>query len=214
MIYRKVQENMLGRLQDIKGKLNFVTKNRFAYELLKKHIINGELKPGERLIISKLAKTLDISVIAIRDAITQLCTEGLVIGTAHVGAVVSLINYDDLKENYIIRTELEGLATEHAAEHLTDRDFKKLRKNIDQMRKAIMVKEFSKIGAINKEFHQIIYQACPYKKLSKMILDLWNNIDRAQSIFALVPNRAISSLQEHIDIIDALQKRMAIVLSY
>jgi DNA-binding GntR family transcriptional regulator len=195
---------MLGRLEDIKGKLNFVTKNRFAYELLKKYIMSGELKPSERLIISKLAKSLEISVIPVREAITKLSTEGLGVQTAHVGAVVSPINYDDLKENYIIRTELEGLATEHAVEHLTDRDFTKLRKNIDQMRKAIMAKEFSKIGVINKEFHQIIYQACPYKKLNKMILDLWNNIDRVQSIFALVPNRATASLKEHIDILDAL----------
>ena len=186
--------------------ITFITKNKFVYDQLKESIIKGDLKPDERLVISRLAKHFGISEIPIREAISKLSSEGLVTHIPHVGARITPINYPELKENFIIRTELEGLATLHAVEHLTDRDFQRLQKNIDWMRQVIDKKEFSKVGAINKEFHRIIYQACPYPKLCKMIFDLWDNIDRVQSVFALVPRRAESSLREHIEILRALQQ--------
>jgi len=188
---------------------NFLTKNKFAYDRLKESIIRGEFKPGDRLIISNLAKLLKISIIPIREALATLKTEGLVTHIPHAGVIVSSINYDEIKENYIIRSELEGITARYATEHLTDLDFKMLQKNIDQMKKVIGKKEFSKCGPINKEFHRIIYKACPYKKLYKMIFDLWNDIERIQSVFALVPQRTTSSLHEHIDILNALKKRDA-----
>jgi len=185
----------------------FLTKNKFAYDRLRESIIRGELKPGKRLIIRELSRRLGISAIPIREAIAKLTTEGLLIHTSHVGAIVSSIDFDELKEKYIIRAELEGLATLYATEFLNDRDYQMLQENIDRMRQVIKKKEFSKLGPLNKEFHKIIYQACPYKKIYKMIFDLWDDIERAQSIFALVPQRAGFTLQEHIGILHALQQK-------
>lgn len=197
----------------MKIKPNFLTKNKFVYDRLKESIIRGEFKPGERLIISKIAKSLGVSIIPVREAVTKLITEDLVTHIPHRGTIVSSINYNELEENYLIRAELEGLAALYATEHLTDLDFKMLQKNIDRMRKVIKKNEFSKVGPINKEFHRIIYQACPYKKLYRLIFDLWSIIDRVQSVFSLVPHRAISSLQEHIEVLNALKKRMVIMFN-
>lgn len=186
-----------------------LTKNEFAYEKLKAGIITGEFNPGQHLVISKLTQQFRISAIPIREAITRLIAEGLLIQTPHVGATVVVINLMELKENYLIRTELEGLATQHATQYLTEKDFQMLRKNIELMRRLIMEKKFGKIRPVNQEFHRIIYAACPYKKLYKIISELLNQINSLQCIFTLVPHRAEYSLQQHIDILDALQKRDA-----
>ncbi len=199
-----------------KRNMNFMTKNEYVYDQLKESIIHGELKQGERLIIDKLAKRFGVSAIPIREALSMLSKEGLVIHTPHVGAHITPINYEELKENFIIRTELEGLATLYAADHLTDRDFKRLKKNMNLMRQVIENKEFSKIKAINREFHEIIHQACPFPKLYKMIYDLWDNIERVQSVFAHVlgPRRANSALREHGEILHALQQREGHIAQY
>ena len=188
---------------------SFLTKNKFAYERLKTSILTADFKPGRHLVISKLAKEMGISAIPIREAITRLTAEGLVTQTPHIGAMVAPFNFMELKENYLIRAELEGLATQYATEHLTKQDFENLEKNIERMRRLIAKKEFKKIRAVNQEFHKIIYNACPYKKLLKIISELWDHIDRLRSLFALVPARAKASLEEHIKIVDALKRRDA-----
>jgi len=63
------------------------------------------------------------------------------------------------------------------------RTIKSFKENIDHMQKAIRKKEFSQSGALNEEFHKIIYQACPFKRLCKMIFDLWDEMERGQPIF-------------------------------
>lgn len=75
------------------------------------------------------------------------------------------------------------------------------------MQQVVDKEEFSKVEAINKELHRIIYQAWSSQKLYKMIFDLRDNIDRVQSVFSLVTRRDKSSLREHVEILRALQKR-------
>lgn len=193
------------------GNITFITKNKFVYEQLRKSIISGELKPESRLIIDKLAKQFGVSGIPIREAITKLSVEGLVMHIPHVGAHVTPVNHKELEENFIIRAELEGLATFHAAQHLTDRDFEELERNNARMRRAIERRKFSELGFINKEFHRTIYKACPYRKLYKMIFALWDDIERVQSVFALVPSSGASSLIEHEKILRALQRKNSLL---
>jgi len=200
-------------IRNMTNPLIFPTKNKFAYDYIKKGIISGAFKPGERLVIRRLSQSLQISIIPIREAINRLTTEDLVLNTPHVGPTVTPIHFDDLREHYLIKSELEGLATLHAVPHLTEKDLLILEENVKSMKSAIQKNDLTKVGPINKEFHLIIYRACPYKKLYKLITDLWNNIDRLQCIFALVPSRPKSSLREHMEILNTLKKGDSIASS-
>jgi DNA-binding GntR family transcriptional regulator len=190
---------------------NPLTKMDYAYGLIKSGIFSGKYKFGERLVIRALAQELGTSVIPIREAITKLSQEGFIETLPHIGSIVKRITRSDVEENFIIRTELEGLATFYATQHLSEIDFKRLEKNISKMNRAIKRNELKKIGKINREFHEIIYNACPYRKIHEMIRDLWEKLEPIKSIFVLVPKRARLSLGEHEKILKALRKRDAIL---
>lgn len=181
------------------------TKHLAIYEELKKNIIEGKLKPGAKIKLSGVAKHFDVSEIPVREAIRGLESDGLVEFTPYVGAVVSKMNEKDFLEAYLIRIELEGLATRLGAEYLTFKDINLLEKINSEMGDAIEEGKLEKLGQLNKKFHLHIYNAAPFPLLNKMMLDLWDKVERIQSVFSYVPDRAKASVKEHAKIIDALK---------
>lgn len=187
--------------------VQFKTKTEIVHAKLHQNIVAGKLRPGQRIIISELAKEFGFSEIPIREAIRSLETAGLVRFTPHVGAVVSEFNDREFLEIYIIRIELEVLATRLAVPHVTGADLDFLDKNVEKTEKAIKQNKLDKIGPLNKDFHLRIYQAAPYPYLLNLIKSLWEKFELYQSVFAYVPDRAIPSCQEHKKIIEALRTK-------
>jgi DNA-binding GntR family transcriptional regulator len=185
--------------------LKFLTKNVAVYEALRKDILEGRKKPGQKIIMSEVAKDFGLSDIPVREAIRRLESEGYVHFTPHIGAVVSELNADKIIELYLIRIELESLATRLAVPHITSGDIDFLIKKNREMERAVQAKKYEKLGALNKEFHLRIYQAAPYPTLNQLIEDLWEKMERTQCVFTFVPDRAVASVEEHKGIIEALK---------
>ncbi len=184
----------------------FKTKNEAVYETLRRDIIDGKLKPGEKIVISNLAKEFGFSEIPIREAIKKLESEGLLQVTPHVGTMVSKIDGKEAIEIYLIRIELESLAANLATPHLKEADLDFLENKIQEMESATDQRNYEKMGALNKDFHLRIYRATPYPYLFKLIVDLWEKVHRTRGVFALVPERAIASVEEHKKILAAIKE--------
>src|SRR5918996_5475846 len=74
---------------------------------LQEAILSGELAPGTPLRLEKLARTLDMSPMPVREAVRQLETLGLAEHVPHRGARVSRLSIDDLRDTYEARPPLE-----------------------------------------------------------------------------------------------------------
>ena len=97
-----------------------------VFENLRGAIVEGRLKPGERLMEVQLAEQLGVSRTPVREAIRKLELEGLVVMLPRKGAYVANMSLKDLIDVLEIRASLEGLAASLAAERITDED-KKIR---------------------------------------------------------------------------------------
>jgi DNA-binding GntR family transcriptional regulator len=181
------------------------TKNVAVYRKLRQSIIKGKLKPGQKLVMADLAKMFGLSETPVREAIRRLESDGYVHFTPHTGAVVTRIDEGKLVEIYLIRIELEALATRLASPHITERDIEFLKKKNHSMETAIQQNKYEDLGALNKDFHLRIYKAAPFPRLYKMICDLWDTFERWPSVFSYVPERAVASVEEHKKIIEALR---------
>jgi DNA-binding GntR family transcriptional regulator len=189
--------------------VNFKTKNELVYEALREDILNGKLKPGEKIVISRLAKAFGISGIPIREAIKKLESEGLLEVTPHVGTKVTQIEGDEFIGIHLIRVELESLATRLATPLLQQEDLDFLEDNIQAMEKALKQKDYGRLPLLNREFHLRIYKAVPYPYLFKLIVTLYEKINRVQSVFVLVPPRGAASIEEHRKILEAIRNKDA-----
>jgi DNA-binding GntR family transcriptional regulator len=183
------------------------TKNVAVYRKLRQNIIKGKLKPGQKIVMADLAKGFGLSETPVREAIRRLESDGYVQFTPHMGAVVTGIEESQLVEIYLIRTELEALAARLAGAHVTERDIDFLVKKNTEMEIAAGQGKYESLGALNKEFHLRIYRAAPFPRLYRMICDLWDTFERWPSVFSYVPERALSSVEEHKRIIEALRTK-------
>lgn len=79
-------------------------------------ILDGRLKPGDRLRQDELADTFGVSTMPIREALRQLQAEGLVVFRPRRGATVARLSVSEYEEIYLVREALETLACRWAAE--------------------------------------------------------------------------------------------------
>ncbi len=98
-----------------------------AYSFIRDQIIRGAWPGGTRLQPERIAQTLGISRMPVRDAIAQLDAEGLVTSRPNQGAIVTLLPPQEIFELYEIRAALEGLAASKAAERISDDDVAELK---------------------------------------------------------------------------------------
>ncbi len=85
------------------------TRCDVVYERLRAEILAGRRAPGQRLKFPELAAAFDASVSVLREALTRLVGEGLVVSEAHQGYAVTALSVDRLEELTDARLELEAL---------------------------------------------------------------------------------------------------------
>ena len=83
-----------------------------VFNTLRKAILKGELKPGERLMEIALVERLGVSRTPVREAMRKLELEGLVVMIPRRGAQVANITEKDLNDVLEVRIALENLSIE------------------------------------------------------------------------------------------------------
>lgn len=78
--------------------------------LIKQAIAEGALAPGERIVESKLAQELGLSLTPVREAVRELVGEGILTVSPNRGPSVRILTPEDAFELYSLRAMLEGLA--------------------------------------------------------------------------------------------------------
>jgi DNA-binding GntR family transcriptional regulator len=86
------------------------------YARLRASVINGRLRPGERLKINDLCQEFSGSLGAIREALSRLTSEGLVVAEPQRGFRVARISPADLDDLTMVRIEIEGLCLRRSIE--------------------------------------------------------------------------------------------------
>ena len=172
-------------------------------------IMDGRIKPGERLAEGDLARRLGVSRTPLREALLQLESEGFVVVNPRRGAVVSDLSATDAAETYQVKGALEALAARLACGRLSDEALQSLRQIHDRMARLAGTRspDSRVILQLNTEFHQALSDAGGNTKLSNAIRLLRSQALRYNFIYLSVLSHLSASLKEHEAILKALQKR-------
>src|SRR5437764_3273704 len=87
--------------------------------VIEEAIVAGELEPGTVLRQEQLSEQFNVSRTPIREALRRLAALGLVSFVPNRGVRVRTITREELHEAFMVRAELEALATEVAAAKVT-----------------------------------------------------------------------------------------------
>ena len=188
-------------------KFEFVTKATYAYEQLKKEIMDGTLEPGEKLVVNSISKRYHMSAMRVREAQLRLEQDGLVQSSPHRGACVHRCDYNQFYELVQVSVALETMACRLAAALIDSTSMEQLEGLLRGMESASQNGDISTYLILNDEFHMGIYRACGNSELFHLIRATHRRTYPYTSIALHTQGRAAHSVEEHRDWLEALRQR-------
>jgi DNA-binding GntR family transcriptional regulator len=178
---------------------------------IQSRILSGEIPSRSRLRQATLAAEFGVSRTPVREALRKLQSTGVVVLEPNRGAIVRGTSPREVREAYLVRAELEGLAAELATAHVTDEELGRLHEAQQLFRHSIEAEiEKRKSGAAaepwsaeneweraNNIFHEVIQQAAGNHQLRAAIAHLHRSFPRHLTWAAL--SRSSHLLGENVE---------------
>lgn len=178
-----------------------------AAEQLRSAIVRGDLLPAQRLVEQDLADLYGVTRSAVRAALLELTTEGLVERIPNKGSRVRLVTLEEAIAITEVRRELEGLCAAKAAELSTPDDHRVLRDIGDRMVAAVEASDGAGYSRLNKELHETLRKLSRQPVAQDVLSRLNAQLVRHRFQLAMRPERPGTSVTEHLAIIDAVCAR-------
>ncbi|MGJ8571902.1 MAG: GntR family transcriptional regulator [Hoeflea sp.] len=178
-------------------------------EALCVEIVEGRLRPGEKLNESDLAKRLDVSRGPIREALKRLAERNLVVVSPNAGARVVRPSLPDILNLMEVRENLEAVAAKLAAIHMTPNEKKNLRNLFEAHAVAVAAAEDGSYlqPPEDLDFHYMIIKAARNPILFKILCrDLYPQLRMSRRAHKAVPGRGKRALEEHRRILVAIEE--------
>lgn len=172
-----------------------------VYNVLKKAIIGGILKPDVKLNEVKIAEQLSVSATPVREAFRKLAVDGLVAIVPWKGVRVKGYCESDIIDMYQLREVVEGLGARLAAEYMDDSDKLELRDLYDQ---AIKTQDSKEVVELNSLFHLFIVEASKNKRIADFLNEFKEMINRDMFLTSYDEKRLKKCQKEHFEILEAI----------
>jgi DNA-binding GntR family transcriptional regulator len=182
------------------------TAERMVHTILQQRILDGILRPGERIDLDAIAQELAVSRTPVRTALRQLESEGLVTIYPHRAVMVSELSADDLEQMYAVRINLESMAAQLAVPGLTEADIAEMRQIQRELNHVVDEANPASFAEKDRAFHLALYRSANNKFLSRLIDDLRKASLRFLTVYASV-ERLSTAVAEHEQIITAAEAR-------
>jgi len=180
-------------------------------ERLRAAILENEFEPGDWLRQEQLARQFGVSQTPVREALQDLVGEGVVERVPYRGIRVIEFTLTDLRDLYACRAFMEGLAAQHAAQHITPSEIAELRRIVDEMATVFSRKKWNEYRELNRQFHQGIYASSRHPFLIRALNQLWMAYPTMMlsNFPGPIRKRRTLNTREHLAIIAALERRNA-----
>ncbi len=181
-----------------------------VYNVLRENITTGRLAPGERIVIDRLAEQLGVSAIPVREAVARLVQENLITEGPNRRLQVIALSEQYVRDTFLVRSVLEGLAAELAAPRISEVNLVTLRQLLAETAIALAEGGFDVYVRADASLHGLVAEAADNIVLTSELHSLQPHIDLIRSYSQR--NTGIhlqKSHQEHLQILEALENRDA-----
>jgi DNA-binding GntR family transcriptional regulator len=174
---------------------------------IREAIVRGDYAPNQRLIEADLSTAFGASRGAVRAALFELASDGLIDRLPNRGSRVRAVTLDEAVEILEVRIGLEGLCAAKAAERITDKQIKELRGLRDDLLQAVASGDLLTYSTLNQQLDKRIRELSGHSTAVSILEKLRAQSVRHQFRLSFQPGRAAASAPEHAAIIDAIVSR-------
>jgi DNA-binding GntR family transcriptional regulator len=173
-------------------------------EEIKRRILSGESKAGERLSQQSLAKELGVAQGTVRESLIELQWLGLVESIDHLGVFVGHLDASRICQAYEVREVLEGLSARLCCGNAGRSDVLALREMADDIFKLARKGKEEEMGKLDRKFHFHITEL----SRNKIVLRLAETY-RVLGMTVRASREPQTINDEHLGIVDAIEKNDA-----
>src|ERR1700735_4199839 len=205
---------------------NPATRTEQVYEILRGELLNGGLHPGQKLKMVELTDRFGVSQSVIREALTRLTEQGVLVATPQRGFRVRALSIEDIAELTESRVQIESLALRLAIERGDLQWETGILAAHHRLERTPVTREDGTVNedwaVQHRDFHQALLTGCSNRRLEAVVNSLRDSAElyrrwywvltddhqrdlarehRQLREFALArdADRAIEVLAEHID---------------
>jgi len=185
--------------------MEFQTMKDFAVDLIRKRILGGSFKPGNRINIDRLSRGSGISKTPIREALNKLVAEGLVCYTPNIGYTVYEMSLNEYFQIYELQEMLEVHLSVQMIPFRDFVDFETLGNINKKLMTALEEGDITLVQDCNDQFHINIYKYYPNTKLLDELAKIWSSVKIQRHLMYSSPLFVKTVLMEHQDIANSLR---------
>jgi DNA-binding GntR family transcriptional regulator len=177
----------------------------WVYQELRKKVVDGQLRPGDRMREVELSNTLRVSRTPVREALKRLEADGWLKYLPSRGAVINSLEPEQAAELYAVREILEASAARLAAQNASEYEIELLKGVLQRQKEA--KDDIEALARLNRIFHSTIYRMSHNRYLFDILC-------RTQDYMLLLaekspygaPGRPRAAYQEHAAIVEAIAR--------
>lgn len=171
-------------------------------KLLRAQIVEGKYRPGERLNESKIAREFNISRIPVREALSQLQEQGLVMNRERRGTFVIQLTPEEVQQINSLRMVLETEAMQLARARMTPEIRAELLDLVEQME--AWDGPLLDAAALDRQFHAVIWRAAGNPYLERTLNSLTTSLFAHKALEHVSQEIRRWRLNHHRDLFDVV----------
>jgi DNA-binding GntR family transcriptional regulator len=181
------------------------TVRAIVAQKLRKAIMSGNLKPGQRLVERELCEMMGVSRPSIREALRLLEADGMVNTVPHRGPMVSTISLEEARQLYAARAVLEGFAGRECARLRDPAVVRRMGDALVKLKAAFVEADMIVVLEAKTEFYAALIGGCQNVFIERMLKPLHDRITLLRITSMSHPKRVNKSFREVTAIWRAIQ---------
>lgn len=176
-------------------------------EAIRSKIMEGVLRPGQRLVERELCQQLDVSRNTLREAYRQLEAEGFVEIRPHKGPTVRRIGEREARSLYELRQALEGLAIRLFTQRATEEQLAALQRAFDELKAAHDSGDVGEMLQRKQAFYDVLYEGADNDVLRDHARVLQGRLAQLRARSLSKGGRPAQSIREIADVVAKILAR-------
>jgi DNA-binding GntR family transcriptional regulator len=174
------------------GGLERTTTPEGVYRILRGAILDGTFPPGGQLREREISTELGISRSPLREALTRLEEEGLIVRIPFRGAFVVEVSAKEVAEISSVRLLVEPYAGQLALEALRGSGRSRLTRTLADLQRATDAEDIPASIDAHLQLHRLFYELSGHGVLR----DLWSGWETKLRLYLSVDHRSYSDLRD------------------
>jgi DNA-binding GntR family transcriptional regulator len=183
------------------------TTAQHALDELRRAIVAGRYRPGQRVGQEEIAERLGVSLAPVREALRALEQEGQVVYRPRRGYFITELHVEDLQEIYALRALLEERAVRHALPTLDDDALERIELAARDCAAAAERGDVAAELEANRRFHFGMLESPDQIHTMRLIRLLWDSTEAYRAMYYNSPEERRKTIEAHDEILGAVRRK-------